>query len=115
MNEKELELKEAYLDKYVFYGLQNLNNGFDAPGIKYFSEEDFEVVLQRVKDIGLGIYGIEPWKDGQFYDVITVGKLGDEKCKDPNWYMTAFEKFKKRKEVLQYAASYYIPEKLLKK
>jgi hypothetical protein len=113
MNEEKLKLKQNYLDKHVFYGLLDLNNGFDAPGIKYFSESDFAIVLNRVKALRLGIYGIEPWKDGEFYDV-TVNQRGDESCTDPSWYIPAFESFKKSGEKLQYAASYYIPEDLLK-
>lgn len=50
---------DAYCDKHVFYGLKNLNDGFDFTSIKYFSEKDFEVVLERVKTLGLGIYGID--------------------------------------------------------
>jgi len=39
--------KDAYCDKHLFYGLTNLNDGFDIISIKYFSEKDFEVVLER--------------------------------------------------------------------
>ncbi len=113
MTEEELILKRKYLDKYVFYGLTNLNDGFDAPGIKYFSEIDFAIVLDRVKALVLGIYGLETWKDGAFHGVL-VPEQGDEACTDPSWYKTAFEDFKKDGEKLQYAATYYIPEELLK-
>lgn len=61
--------EQKYLDKNVFHGLSNLNNGFDEEGIKYFSETEFQIVLERVKNLGLGITGIEPWKDGEFYGV----------------------------------------------
>jgi hypothetical protein len=56
--------KQEYLKKNVFYGLTNLNNGFDAAGIKYYSERDFAIVLDRVKNLRLGVTGIEPWKNG---------------------------------------------------
>jgi hypothetical protein len=45
---------DAYCDKHLFYGLTNLNDGFDITSIKYFSEKDFEVVLERVKTLGFG-------------------------------------------------------------
>ena len=40
---------DAYCDKHLFYGLTNLNDGFDITSIKYFSEKDFEVVLESSK------------------------------------------------------------------
>jgi hypothetical protein len=104
--------KEQYLYNYVFQGLTNLNTGFDAEGIKYFSEKDFEIVLDRVKKLGLGIKGIEPWKNGAYYGV----EVYEDYTKDPtdsNWYMKSFERFKKRGDTLQYAATYFIPDKFL--
>jgi hypothetical protein len=108
------EKKRKYLEKNIFYGLQNLNTGFDAETIKYFSEQDFEIILERVKEKGLGILGIEPWQNGGFYDVLTYEEFTNDST-DANWYIKAFEKFKADKEILQYAASYYIPEILLEK
>jgi hypothetical protein len=113
-SKKQLKKEHEYLDKYVFYGLKNLNDGFDAPSIKYFSEEDFAVVLNRVKDLGLGIWGIEPWKNGEYYAVVTC----ESETNDPtdfNWYMKVFEDFKNHNEPLQYSATYIIPDKILNK
>ena len=104
----------AYLDKHVFYGLTNLNDGFDAMSIKYFSETDFKIVLDRVKEFGIGITGIEPWKDGEFYDVMIYEMVTDNPA-DPEWYLKAFEDFKKDDKNLQYAASYSVSDKQLKK
>ena len=109
-----LKKKGAYLDKHVFYGLTNLNDGFDAMSIKYFSETDFKIVLDRVKEFGIGITGIEPWKDGEFYDV-TIYDIVTDNPADPEWYLKAFEDFKKDDKNLQYAASYSVSEKQLKK
>ena len=53
--------KEKYLNENIFIGLKNLNDGFDAKTIYYFSETDFEIVLNRIDQLGLGIWGIEPW------------------------------------------------------
>merc|ERR1712232_1375795 len=55
------ELKEQFLADRIFHGLRDLNTGFDAPAIKYFSKEDFEIVLQRAEEHRVWITGIEPW------------------------------------------------------
>lgn len=104
--------KDAFLDSYVFCGLKNLNTGFDVASIKYFSEKDFAIVLQRVKDLGLGVYGIEPWKNESFFAVETYEDYATS-CTDPAWYMTAFENFKKLRLNLKYSASYHIPADVL--
>ena len=46
----------------MFQGLRDLNDGLDAGGMRYFAATDFEVVLNRVREMGLGVFGIEPWK-----------------------------------------------------
>ena len=111
---KEFRRKLKFLDKHIFYGLRNLNNGFDAASIKYFNGKDFKIVLDRVEQHGLGIYGIEPWKNDEFFWVKTVS---DDiyNCTGPRWYSKAFEEFLAQDDDLQYAASYYIPEKYLRK
>lgn len=105
--------KEEFLNINIYKGLKNLNNGFDAPSIKYFSEEDFEKVLTRVEKFNLGIYGIEPWKNGEFYDVKGYEEYGTIPT-NPKWYKKAFEEFKKSGNKLQYSATYQIPNSLLK-
>lgn len=108
------ESKEyEYLDNYVFYGLINLNDGFDFQDIKYFSEPDFSVVLERVNNLALGIYGIETWKAGDFYGVLVHEQVTDDPT-DPTWYKEAFETFRQQDDSLLYAATYYIPNHLLK-
>lgn len=100
--------KFEYLDKYIFYGLTNLNDGFDVDSIKYFNESDFEIVLNRIEELGIGIYGIEPWDmDNNYYDVKSYEEYNTNPS-DSIWYRKAFEEFKATGEKLQYAASYYI-------
>jgi len=36
------KLNREFLNKHVFIGLTNLNNGFDANTIQYIDENDFE-------------------------------------------------------------------------
>jgi hypothetical protein len=100
--------KQEYLDKYIFHGLTNLNDGFDAEGIHYFSEEDFLQVLRRVKEMKLGILGIEPWRNGEHYGV-EVFESYTEDPTDPSWYDEAMNDFRMHGEPLSYAASYFFP------
>ncbi|QOW11930.1 hypothetical protein Q73A0000_05665 [Kaistella flava (ex Peng et al. 2021)] len=106
--------KMEFLKINVFTGLKNLNSGFDSESIYYFSESDFEIVLDRVEKLGIGIMGIEPWLDEDFYGVKVFEDFNME-ATDPKWYRKAFTEFKKDKKNLIYAASYQVPEKLLVK
>lgn len=110
--DKEYEKKLNYLNRNVFFGLENQNSGFDSESIKYFLEEDFKIVLDRVENLNLGINGIEPWFDEEFYNVIVVEDYGNNPF-DSNWYKSAFENLKKEKKNLLYAASYIVPLNLL--
>ena len=113
MSNIDRDLVNQNLIKNVFYDLENLNSGFDAESIVYFSEVDFQLVLNRVEELGIGITGIEPWKNGEFYDVIT-NESNDNESTDSKWYLKAFDDFKKMDNELQYAASYELPDYLLK-
>ncbi len=104
--------KSDYLKTKIFYGLKNLNNGFDAENIYYFSETDFEIVLKRVQEKGIAIYGIEPWLNGTFYDVISYEQYSTEPD-DPKWYKRAFTRFRRKKKNLMYSATYVVPNELL--
>ena len=110
---QNLELKkEEFLKSKIFFGLKNLNDGFDSESIYYFSESDFEIVLNRAEKYGIGIYGIEPWLEGDFYSVRVHEQL-DAEPNDPKWYREAFSEFKKRGKNLQYSATYEIPNELI--
>ena len=106
--------KLEYLKTKVFVGLKNLNDGFDSESIYYFSESDFPIVLDRVENLGIGIMEIEPWLNGEFYDVMVFEDFNTIST-DPKWYREAFLEFKKSGEKLQYAASYEISDELLNK
>lgn len=104
--------KLEYLKSNIFYDLENLNDGFDTQSIYYFSESGFEIVLNRVEKLEIGIYGIEPWIHGSFYDTMGFEDFNTVST-DPNWYRKAFSQFKKQEKELMYAASFDIPKKLL--
>jgi hypothetical protein len=100
--------KEEFLNTNIFKGLKNMNDGFDSPSIQYFSSADFEIVLNRVKDLQLGVIGIEPWYNGEYFGVLTNDDYG-RSPDDPEWYFTAFNDFKNKQTNLVYAATYYLP------
>ena len=109
----KLNKKLEFLEKNIFVNLKNINNGFDSESIFYFSESDFEIILKRVENYGLGIYGIEPWFEDDFYDVLVCEEY-NLSPNDSRWYKKAFSKFKNEKKNLQYSATFQIPKKLLK-
>lgn len=100
-----IDIKNDYLNKNVFYDLKNLNNGFDAASLYYFSPSDFDIVLNRIEKLGIGISSIKTWFNNEFYEVKIVEDYGGIST-DSNWYRKAFEEFKKENENLLYAASY---------
>lgn len=113
-NEEELHKEYQFLKNNVFNRLKNLNDGFDVKSIYYFSESDFKIVLDRVEKNKIAIFGIEPWFNGELYDVLTFENYG-ACASDPKWYKKAFNSFKKRKNNLLYSASYQVPKNLFEK
>ena len=112
-SEKEELLEQEYLVNNIYKGLKNLNNGFDSYYIYYFSESDFEILLDRVEEHNISIFGIEPWLDGAYYDVTTYEEYNTA-GNDPKWYKKAFSEFRAKEKNLMYAASYKVPKSLFK-
>jgi hypothetical protein len=108
----EREVQQSFLNEHVFAGLTNLNDGFDTKTIKYFSYKDFMIVIDKCEKLNICIYGIEPWLNGEYYDVKSNEDFGFKLC-DPKWYRLAMEEFEKEGHELQYAASYNVPNELM--
>lgn len=106
-----MEQKE-FLEKNVFKGLEKLTGGTDGENNPFFSESDFETLLDRVEYFGIGIYGIETMLNSESYDAVHHEDL-KKKATDPNWYKKAFKMFKSRQEGLSYSATYKVSAKLL--
>ena len=105
MTDKE---KDIFFQEHIYKGLKNLNTGFDSSSIYYFSAEDFKIVLERAEKLELSIYGIEPWKDNDYYDCLVCEDYKMH-ASNPEWYNAAFTEFLNRNEEgLMYAASYGI-------
>lgn len=107
--------KKEYLKKFIYEGLTNLNTGFDSPTIYYFNEAEFQIILDRVKKLGLGIYGIEPFDSDLDYFDTKVYENYNKEANDPDWYNRGFQEFLSLGEELIYAASFHVPDELLKK
>lgn len=106
--------KKMFLDENIFQGCENCNTGFDVPGIKYFSKEDFNLIMKRCEELNIGICGIEPWPNGDFGGV----KVCEEYNKEPTdkaWYLKAFEEFLDEGIDHNFAASYDVPESIIEK
>ena len=101
-----------FLEQQVFTDLKNLNDGFDQEDIQYFSESDFEIVLQQAEHFGISIYEIKTSLNGEPYEV--SGHLDHKKkATDPRWFKKAFLTFKTGQAGLLYSATYKVSKKLL--
>jgi len=104
--------ESKFLEKHIFTGLKNLNDGFGEDEIQFFSESDFEIFLQRAEHFGLSIYSIEAWIKSK---VIESSSHEDHKKKatDPKWYKKEFLTLKTSQTGLFYSAKYKVSKKLL--
>lgn len=103
-----------FLEKNIYTDLENLNDGLNKETVQYFSESDFEIVLQRVEHFGIGVYSIESWLNGEAFEVAAHEDF-KKKATDPKWYKKAFLTFKSRQSGLLYSATYKVSNKLLAK
>jgi hypothetical protein len=103
-----------FLEKNVFIDLKNLNKGADKATVHYFSESNFETVLQRVEHFGIGVYKIETRLNGKVSEIVAHDDF-KKKATDPKWYKKAFLTSKSRQPGLSYSATYKVSNKLLAK
>ncbi len=101
-----------FLEQNVFTDLKNLNDGFDQEDIQYFSESDFETVLQQAEHFGISIYEIKTSLNGETYKALGHLDL-KKKATDPRWYKKAFLTLKTGQAGLLYSATYKVSKKLL--
>jgi hypothetical protein len=110
--EKDIMEQVEFLEKKIFTDLMNVNDGFDDKSIVYFSEKDFETLLERVEYNGIGLYEIKTWFDGKVYSEDNH-ETYRKKATDPNWYKKTFKTLRHKQEGLLYCASYKVSAKLL--
>ena len=101
-----------FLEQQVFTDLKNLNDGFDKEDIQYFSESDFEIVLQKAEHFGISIYEIKTSLNGEPHKVLEHLDL-KKKATDHRWYKKAFLTLKTGQAGLLYSATYKVSKKLL--
>ena len=103
-----------FVYKHIYYGLLDTVDTSVNPNTVFFTEEQFEIVLGRVKENRIGIYLIEAlhMPEGatrhQLYDITTF-ESSDSSPLDPEWYYSAFEKYKALGMDFKYRASLYVP------
>jgi hypothetical protein len=102
----------TFLEQHVFTDLKNLNDKFDEDSLYLFTESDFEIVLQRIAHLGIGVYKIDSWLDGKLYETSTHEDFR-KKATDPKWHKKAFQTFKSRQDGLSYSATYKVSKRLL--
>ena len=108
----EVDPEKIFLENYVYFDLVDLNDGFDAQTIRYFTAQDFAIILRRVQLLHIGIYGIEPWHRGFYFDVRVHEQYSADPF-DPTWYWKAFNELRRANADLQFSASYVVPKPLL--
>ena len=101
-----------FLEKHVFTNLKNLNEGFKEGSEYYFSESDFETVLQRSEYFGIGIYNVEARLNGELFEN-SNHETFKKKATNPAWYKKAFLTLTHRQTGLSYTATYKVSNKLL--
>ena len=104
--------QEKFLEQHIFTGLKIVNDGFGKDEIQFFSETDFEIVLQRAEHFGLSIYSIEPWIKSEALET-SSHEDHKKKATDPKWYKKEFLTLKTSQMGLFYSAKYKVSKKLL--
>ncbi len=103
--------QQSFLVRHVFYDLENQNSGLD-PDKNYFSENDFASILLRAEHFGLGLFNIEAYLDGKLYGTENH-ETYRKKSTQPQWYKSAFGKFKRAHKGMLYRADFKVSQRLL--
>jgi len=106
--------KSAFLEQNIFIGLKNRNDGFDDSSKQYFSESDFEIILQRIEHFGIGIFTIETRLEGKPFESFNHENF-KKKATDPKWFNKVFLTSKKKQNKLLFFATYKVSKKLLER
>jgi hypothetical protein len=104
--------QNGFLETHVFSNLKGTTNGVETNPVYFFTEADFEVVLERIEHFGISVYSIEPFLDGKSFGIQTNEDL-KKKATDVRWYGKAFSTFKHQQAGMLYSATYKVPSKLL--
>lgn len=105
--------KALYADKYLYAGLTNQREYIDSSKTFFLNKADCAALLQRVEEQGLGVLGIETWKNGEFHSVQVYEEHSNADPYDTSWYYDAFRYVKGDPELI-YLCTFEVPlEKLV--
>lgn len=122
LHSKELKAQTLYLFEHIFTGLGKVTDA-EPHNLGWLIESEFEIVLNRIKEHNLAVFGIEPYtkeegeNDDDWFDcwVFELSKENDPF--NPEWYFRAFAGLKKKAKEegckLKWSATYYVPDDLL--
>lgn len=102
------EMKWEFVSEVLHRDLDQLD-GVDAPKGIFPNERQFEIILERAKYYGTGFLGIEPEKDGEFFDVRVYEEYKIYGPTAPEWFMDAFKQMKGEPD-LEFSATYHVPD-----
>ncbi len=87
---KAISIRDPELKDTLFAGRENKNTGFDAPGIYWFNQDDFEIILHRCENAKINMSGIETRfeKDYEFDGCYLPEK---DTTLDAKWYLPVFQ------------------------
>jgi hypothetical protein len=109
---EELDELHEFLDRHVYFDLNNLNYGFDVTPIRYFGLDEFERVLDRIEIFDGEVLGIEAWPDGEFGGARTYEEYG-KRANDPSWYRQALKELVEEDVTSHFSGSFRIPDRVV--
>jgi hypothetical protein len=109
--ENDLIKEQTFLVEKVFHDLENKNKGLEEDK-NYFSENDFASILIRAEHYGIGIFNMEAYHEGKLFGTDNL-EAYRKKSTHPQWYKSAFGKFKRAQKGMVYRADYKVSKKLL--
>jgi hypothetical protein len=109
--ENDLIKEQTFLVEKVFHDLENKNEGLEEDK-NYFSENDFASILIRAEHYGIGIFNMEAYHEGKLFGTDNH-EVYRKKSTHPQWYKSAFGKFKRAQKGMVYRADYKVSKKLL--
>ncbi|QNI30988.1 hypothetical protein H7849_17990 [Alloacidobacterium dinghuense] len=97
----------AFLQKRVFYGLPNLNIGYDSSLISHFDANSFSHVIDRCELLGIRIIGVEVFSNRiELLNVEISPEDGYE------WVRRLVQRYKGQQNV-SFSATYGVPKDVL--
>ncbi|MCF8226019.1 MAG: hypothetical protein K9J30_09080 [Bacteroidales bacterium] len=104
------ETQTAFLDKHLFCGLEVLETEGVGPDKRSFSEKDFRMILERARDLGIGVLGLHGKPLGKGAYVMQLGEWHPSDPAHSTWYLDAFEKMASEHKEMAWFGVFTVPE-----